>query len=131
MLRLPRNKLVIIHHLGTQVLVGQDILCNTHKSGYGCQVHKELDYLCLGPTGSLDEEGLNVSRAHTWSCRSGPCLEDFASGCPSPTCMAKRPKTSPLGMNPKHSMYAYIGVVSGVNVSIYGIHGVSGNKTTH
>ena len=33
------------------------------------------------------------------------------------------------GQIPRHSMcaiYAYIGVVSGVNVGIYGIHGVSG-----
>ena len=33
-------------------------------------------------------------------------------------------------LNPRHSMsviYAYIGVVLGVNVGIYGIHGVSGN----
>ena len=33
-------------------------------------------------------------------------------------------------VNPRHSMYAiyaYIGVVWGVNVGIYGIYGVSGN----
>ena len=35
-----------------------------------------------------------------------------------------------LNSNPRHSMYAiyaYIGVVLGVNVGIYGIHGESGN----
>ena len=36
----------------------------------------------------------------------------------------------PTQINPRHSMYGiftYIGVVWGVNVGIYGIHGVSGN----
>ena len=28
-------------------------------------------------------------------------------------------------------IYAYIGVVWGVNVGIYGIHGVSGNYSSH